>query len=71
MSYLPISGASRWLVVATALILWSGCTFWQPLQRRLIGDATISTIANLISGLAEFAGRATWQGAGTLIKKLR
>jgi len=38
MSYLPISGASRWLVVAMALILWSGCTLQQPLQRHSIGD---------------------------------
>ncbi len=36
--YLPISGASRWLVVAVTLILWSGCGLLQPLQRQAIGD---------------------------------
>ena len=37
-SYLPIAGASRWLFVAMALILWSGCILLQPLQRQVIGD---------------------------------
>lgn len=71
MYYLPISGASRWFLVAMALILWGGCPLRQPLQRRLIGGVAISSIANLISGLAEFGCRAIWQGAGKLIKKLR
>jgi hypothetical protein len=36
--YLPIAGASRWLVVAAALTIWSGCILLQPLQRQIIGD---------------------------------
>ena len=36
--YWSIAGASRRLVVAVALILWSGCFLLQPLQRRSIGD---------------------------------
>lgn len=36
--YWPIPGASRGLVVAATLILWSGCSLVQPLQRQAIGD---------------------------------
>ena len=38
VSYLPTIGASRWLVVAVALVLWSGCSLLQPLQSSSMGD---------------------------------
>ena len=36
--YWPIPGASRGLVVAVTLILWSGCSLLQPLQRQSVDD---------------------------------
>jgi hypothetical protein len=50
-SYLPITGASRRLVVAVALILWSGCTLQQPLQRRVIGEVGYFEFHNSVSAV--------------------